>query len=170
LILHTETEISSEILRCILQYKALYILNTKCNMVFGKIVLPGIKLVLMVAFTIAFFTVIRLYKYLHPLSLCMVTLVSWTCFLLLIPLTIVMSSVYGTSRRFLKVSNQCVWQLYSNEDRMNKVMLKRQLNSCNLIRCQVGGMYYMESKAKLTVVHKLVNGFKYMLVNVKLQR
>jgi hypothetical protein len=43
-----------------------------------------------------------------------------------------------------------------------------QIESCQLIRCQVGGLYYMEAKAKLTLIHQVVNGVVYLLVNVKL--
>jgi len=79
-----------------------------------------------------------------------------------------MSSVYRTSKQFIRNLSECIWQLDSN-DKLDKQMLQRQLNSCNLIRSQVGGLYYMESKAKLTLVHKVVNGLKYLLVNVKLK-
>jgi len=44
-----------------------------------------------------------------------------------------------------------------------------ELKSCPLIRCKVGGLYHMESKAKLTLIQKVINGLKYLLVNVRVQ-
>jgi len=86
-------------------------------------------------------------------------------FVLLIPTTIVMSSLYKTSKNFIRSLKPCIIKL---DDTIHlKEVFKRQLISCALIRCEVGGLYYMESKAKLTVVHKLVNGLKYLLVNVR---
>jgi len=75
--------------------------------------------------------------------------------------------MYKTSKNFIPQFTQHIFKL--REDPMSKAILQRQLKSCNLIRCQVGGIYYMEGSAKLTVLHKLVNGLKHLFINVKIK-
>ena len=48
---------------------------------------------------------------------------------------------------------------------MEKI-LKGQLKSCALIRCQIGNLYHMEAAAKLTMIDNVVNGIVFLLVNV----
>ena len=134
-------------------------------MTFGQIMLPFIKLFVMIFFTTCFFAIFRLYRHMNLLSLALTSLITWTTILLLIPTTIVMSSLYKTSKNFIPNLIPYIRGLNISSDRKN--ILLRQLISCGIIRCEVGGLYYMEAKAKLTVLHKLVNGLKYLLVNVK---
>jgi len=149
----------------ILHYRALYIITTESNLAFGRIMLPFMKLSIMILFTACFFTVLRFHDHLNFLSLALVSLLTWVTIWLLIPTTIIMSSLYKTSKNFIRNLEPCIRNL--NETEPRKVVLQRQLISCGLIRCEVGGLYYMEAKAKLTVIHKLVSALKYLLVNVK---
>jgi len=158
---------SGIILQCILCNRSLYILNMKCNLVFGQILIPLIKILLMIAFTITFFILFRLYKHLNLLTFSLFALTVWTALLLLIPLTFVISEMYKTSKKFIPQFTHFIWKL--QESASSKAILQRQLKSCNIIRCKVGGMYYMESAAKLTVLHKLVNGLKQLFINVKIR-
>jgi len=137
----------------------------RCNLVFGQIIVPSAKLMLMVVFTVSFFALFRLYKRLEMLSLILIAPVTVLQLLILIPMTLVISSLYGTSKKFTRNMAQSIREL--DETARNKKKLQLELKSCNLIRCKVGGMYYMEAKAKLTTLHKVVNGLKYLLVNVK---
>jgi len=150
---------------CILHYKALVNISTGCNLVFGQIALPFIKLFVMLLFTTSFFAIIRLYDRMNLLSFILLSVISWTTLLLLIPTTFIMSSLYKTSTNFIRNFTPPIRRM--NAPTQEKGALLRQLQSCSVIRCQVGGLYYMEAKAKLTVMHKLVNGLKYLLVNVK---
>ena len=52
-------------------------------------------------------------------------------------------------------------------DKKTKKILDGQLQSCFLIRCRVGNLYHMEAGAKLTMLHNLVNGVVFLMVNVK---
>jgi len=137
----------------------------RCNLVFGQILIPSAKLMLMVVFTVSFFSLFRLYKRLNILSLVLVTPITVLVLILLIPMTLVISSLYVTSKKFTGNMAQCIREL--DDTARNKKTLQLGLRSCNLIRCKVGGLYYMEAKAKLTTLHKVVNGLKYLLVNVK---
>jgi hypothetical protein len=139
-------------------------MTTDCNLVFGRIMLPCVKLDLMVLFSTSFFLIFRFYDQLTLLSFVMVSLLVFTTLLLIVPTTIVMSSLYKTSKAFTFNVKPCIHNL---KDTTQKEILKRTIRSCATIRCEVGGLYYMETKAKLTVIHKLVNGLKYLLVNVK---
>jgi len=155
----------SQIDRRVLHYKALYIITTDCNFVFGRFMLPLCKLMTMAFFTACFFAIVRLHDYMNLLSLIILSLLAWCSFFLLIPATIIMSNLYKISKNFKPCLIPCIKNL--NVPSKQKNLLERQLISCGIIRCEVGGFYYMESKAKLTVVHKLVNILKYLLVNVK---
>jgi len=134
------------------------------NLVFGQLVVPFIKLCLIVAFVVSFVTVVRLHKYLDVVSLVMISTMVWTTILDLFPTAIIMSKLYDVSQKFSwNVSERCR-PIALQTDRL---FLKMQIESCQLIRCQVGGLYYMEAKAKLTLIHQMVNGVVYLLVNVK---
>jgi len=151
--------------KCIIHYKGLYILNIRCNLIFGQIIVPSVKLMLMVVFTVSFFALFRLYKRLNVLSLILVAPITVMQLVILIPMTLVISSLYGTSKKFTGNMAQCIREI--DDTARNKKILRLGLRSCNFIRCKVGDMYYMEAKAKLTTLHKVVNGLKYLLVNVK---
>jgi len=155
---------SDEKRRIILHYRALYIITTDCNIVFGRIMLPFIKLFVMILFTTCFFLVIRFHDHINFLSLTLVGIIIPVTLLLLIPTTIVMSSLYKTSKTFIRSLTPSI---QNSKVANQKEILKRTLISCGILRCEVGGLYYMEAKAKLTVLHKVVNGLKYLLVNVK---
>jgi len=118
----------------------------------------------MVAFSTTFFTIFRYFEQLNSLSLTLVALVAATTLMLLIPMSFVMSSMFKMSIQFPR-------NLGPRPRRANQLIysqiFQRQLLSCIPVRCQVGGMYYMETNAKLTVIHKVVNGLKYLLVNIK---
>jgi len=152
------------IIKRILHYRALYIITTDCNLVFGEIMLPFIKLFVMILFTTCFFLVIRFHDHINLIYLILVGIIIPVTLLLLIPTTIVMSSLYKTSKTFIRNLTPSIQNL---EVTNQKEILKRTLISCRVLRCEVGGLYYMEAKAKLTVLHKVVNGLKYLLVNVK---
>jgi len=136
------------------------------NLVFGKLVVPFIKLCLIITFVLSFVTAVRLHKYLDVLSLVMISTLIWTTILDLFPTAILMSKLYGVSQKF-------AWNITERSNSIARQtddgrILKMQIESCQLIRCQVGGLYYMEAKAKLTLIHQVVNGVVYLLVNVKL--
>ena len=46
-----------------------------------------------------------------------------------------------------------------------KRILQRQLLSCPIIRCRVGNLYHMEAKAKLTLIHAILNTVAFLLIN-----
>jgi len=134
--------------------------------VFGQILIPSFKLAQMVSFATSFFTMVRFFEQLNLPSVILLALFAWTTILILFPTTFVLSNLFKDSKHFLSSLILRI-QNIENLPPEYRWILQRQLRACNQIRCQVGGMYYMEEKAKLTIIHKVVSGLKYLLVNVK---
>jgi len=78
-----------------------------------------------------------------------------------------MSSLYDTSVVFQQNIRHAI---KSTVDEKLRKYLERQQDSCYLICCQVGNLYHMEAKAKLTLLQNIVNGVVFMLVNVDRNR
>ena len=116
------------------------------------------------AVVLSFFACVRLYKELEIASLVLVILTLIVCILLITPISLVMSSMFDVSS---KLHHNLSFLIKIIPDSKMKRILDRQLQACPLIRCQVGNFYHMESKAKLTVIHIVLNGIVFLLVNVK---
>jgi len=157
-------EDSIEIERYIIHYRGLYLLSSHLNAGFGSLILPFVKLQLGIGFTICVFIAIRLNTYLNIFSFGLVAIFTWTSALLLIPISIVTSRFYVISTKFQPNMTPIIHRVSSADFRK---ILDTTLRSCPLIRINVGSLYHMEAKAKLTMLHKVVNGIKYLLVNVK---
>ena len=153
-----------KIAQCILYYRGIYILNTGSNTVFGKLFLPFIKAVVVFGLILSFFAVVEKYEYLDTLSLFFVSAVTPTAFLLLAPISIVMSSLYDMSSQFHR---NIFPKVHRVTIKKTKRILIYHLKSCPLIRCQVGNLYHMEAKAKLTMLHHVLNGVVFLMVNAK---
>ena len=136
--------------------------NVQFNRVFGTIVIPFLKFVLMLIFVTAFFACARLFDSINALSLAFAAVLSITTMGLLVPISIVMSKLYDLSLNFR--STMYSENLQITEKKTRKV-LETSLESCPLIRCQVGNWYYMEAEAKLTMLHNVLNGLAYLLIN-----
>jgi len=143
-------------------YRGIYILNKGLNTAFGTIVIPFMKMVLIVIFVVSFFAVVRLSKELNAMVLTMLVIVSLTAALLLFPISVIMSSLFDISQQFQRNMRTVSGAIPDQKIRKH---CKDQLKSCSLIRCQVGGLYHMEAKAKLTLVQYVVNGIVGLLVN-----
>ena len=133
-------------------------------MAFGKLCIPFLKIILVLGFIICFFAFARLYQDLDILSLVLVTGVASIIPVLVIPMSIVMSSLYDMSSKFKRHLSIRI-QFEANQERRR--VLEGQLKSCALIRCQVGNFYHMEAKAKLTLIHNVLNGIVFLMVNAK---
>ena len=87
---------------------------------------------------------------------------SITTMALLVPISIVTTRMYDLSLDFQK---HMVSETLQITEKKTRRVLKTSLKSCPLIRCKVGNWYYMEAKAKLTMLHNLLNGLAYLLIN-----
>ena len=137
-------------------------MNNDYNAAFGKIIVPFVKFGIILGFIMTFFATVRLYEDLDMLSLVFVFSCALNSLLLMTPMAIVMSSLFDISTKFAR---NLLPMIHLVPVKRNKEMLGRQLNSCPLIRCQVGSMYHMEAQAKLTMLHNVVNGIAFLMVN-----
>ena len=81
-----------------------------------------------------------------------------------------MSNMFDMSQKFSKNMScliSCVFASASAADKKANQIQKSELKACQLIRCSVGSLYHMEAKAKLTLIHNVVNGVVFLLVNIK---
>jgi len=86
------------------------------------------------------------------------------CAVVLLPMSILMSSLFEKSAQFQRNMLPYV-QLIA--DKQTRKQVEGQLKACSLIRCQVGSLYHMEAKAKLTMLSHVISGVVFLLVNVR---
>jgi len=139
----------------IIHYRGVYILNKNFNVAFGAVVIPLTKLFLTIVFVFTFFVIVRLWSLLNALSFTMMVILNVSSGCLLLPTSIIMSSLYDASAQFQKNMLPSIQLI---PDRMARMHIDRQLKSCSVIRCHVGSLYYMEAKAKLTLLQHVING------------
>jgi len=150
----------------ILHYQGIDILSKDFNMAFGRLVVPFLKLSLVILFVTSFSSIVRLWSQLNILSILMLFIMVIGSSTTVIPASIMMSSLFDKSTQFQR--NTSTAFVDRIPDRKEKKILRGHLKACPVIRCQVGNLYHMEAKAKLTLLHHAVNGMVYMLVNVKM--
>jgi len=127
-------------------------------------ILPFVKLLVIVGLIMCIATAVRLHIYLDTLTFYLALTYLPCTLLTLIPISNVMSSLYSISKQF---RSNLAERIQRSNNRIGKRTLSMQLKSCPIIRCQVAGLYHMEAKAKLTMLQKIVNATKYLLVNLK---
>jgi len=138
-------------------------LSKDFNLAFGKLAVPAAKIGMIVVFMFAFMAVVRLRKEMDWLSLAMVTGFSAIVPALVIPMTVMMSKLYDISSQFKANMTPTVAGI---SDFKSKQDLSGELKSCSPIRRQVGNLYCMEAKAKLTLLDQVVHGVIFLFVNV----
>ena len=140
-------------------------LNRDCNLTFGQLLFPYLKLGISILFIVSFFSCVRIFQYFNYIS-CVLMVTSASVSLLLLFLnSIIMSNMYDTSKDF----SQNLFPYICNMSNIkSKKVLETMLKSCDVIRVQVGSLYHMEAKAKLTMLSNIVSGVVFLLVNVKI--
>ena len=152
-----------EVERFVTHYRGLVTVNIQSNIIFGTVLVPFTKLGLITIFIVCFFACARIYQDLDTISLLLVSTVLLSSMLILVPISVIMSYLYDISKEFSRNLSSKV----NVTNKRIKKMLKLQLKSCYAIRCNVGSLYYMESKAKLTMLHQMVNGVVFLMTNAK---
>jgi len=146
-------------------YRIIFSFNELCNKAFGSILIPAVKLTVVIGFILNFFGSVRLYNQLDGVSLVLTIVLSITFFLFLVAISVVMSSLYDISKKF---KPNIGYQVEKNRSDLFKKVFRKDLDSCQLVRCRVGSVYHMETGAKLTLVHSVLNGVACLLINVPL--
>jgi len=150
-----------------LLYRCIYVLNNSFNVVFGRFIIPYFKFGIILGFITSFFAFVRLHDDLDFLPLVMVSVVMSVSIILLAPMAGVMSSLYDTSTQFSRNMSQLIQMIPYNSSRRRSQIAEKQSKSCPLISCQIGNLYHMEAKAKLTLIHNVLHGVAYLMVNLK---
>ena len=158
-------KVASRVKTCIRHYKGAYIINKTFNTVFGTLIIPHLKIILILIFIFCFFALVRLFEDLNSISFAVVAVIGSSSMILLILITMIMSNLYNMSAKF---STNLVPQIHQITDKKKRRLLEFSLKSCHLIRCQVGNLYHMEAKAKLTTLDNTITGLVFLLVNVKM--
>jgi len=148
----------------IMYYRGVEILNRDFNLAFGKLIVPFMKLGISIAWIISFFALVRLSSDLDIICFLMVCSVVVGAPILLFPISTIMSKLYENSVQFRP---NMLLRIPLEGDTRARKYAELQLKACSVIRCQVGGLYQMEAKAKLTLFHQVVTGIVCLLVNVK---
>jgi len=147
-----------------MHYRGIEILNKDFNKACGEMVIPALKLTLVFDFVCSIFACVRFWSKLDVISTSMLFLFSLGGVILIIPMSMITSSLFD-------ISNQFKWTLLSIcgsiSDRATRKHCSSQREACSVIRCQVGGLYYMEARAKLTLLQHVINGVVCLLVNTK---
>ena len=146
-------------------YKGIIMLNRDCNLAFGRIFFPYLKLSLSIFFIVTLFACIRLLHRLDFMTSVTMVLLVVAILTLLFPISIILSNMYDTSKDFSQNLSSCICNVSNIR---TKKVLTRMLKSCDVIRTQVGNFYHMEAKAKLTMLSNIVNGVVFSLVNVEM--
>jgi len=139
-------------------------LNHDFNLCFGRLIIPCIKLSLIFVFVFAFFAMVRLRRELDLVSFAFVSVAALTAAALGFPISIITSSLFDYSSKFKQHMLPCL-DLLSNK--LERKHAEGQVRACQLIRYQVGNLYHMEAKAKLTLIHEVVNFVVFLFVNVQ---
>jgi hypothetical protein len=129
---------------------------------FGKFYIPvGKFLILIFYINIPAFAVFCYWEYLDLLSLSTLVFLFLSTVPILASCSLVMSAIFD-------ISSQFQWNMKKKiqacENKRIREVWYRELQSCQVVRCQIGNFYHMEGKAKLTLVDTMVNGFVFMVV------
>ncbi len=142
-------------------------LNELHNAVFGKFYIPLAKFLLVIFYiNLPLFGVFCYWDKLDLPSISTLVAMFVTAVSLLVSCSLVMSAIYDVSSQFQRNMTQ---KIQVCEDKIMRKVWLRELKSCQLARCQIGDFYYMEGKAKMTIINTLVNGFVFLVVQHKLE-
>lgn len=148
--------------RSIRVYKHTQLLNKLYNIVFGRIFVPAAKVIILIGLFILSYCIVKLRAYMSTPMLLVFILDAFTASTLILPGALTMSLVYSTSREFYKNVSR---NLESAKCARTKLFYRKKLISMPELKCNVGNLYYMESKAKLTLADTMINGVCFMLLS-----
>jgi hypothetical protein len=75
--------------------------------------------------------------------------------------------VYNISKKFHQGVETSLIKDPCSTDTVERHLIKATLKSIPIMKSQIGSFYYMEGKAKLTLLHNVVRGIAFMMVTFK---
>ncbi len=150
--------------RCIRVYKCCFLLNNLSNITFGRLLVPGLKFVFTALIIGSLFSLLRFFGELDLYTLGFIVPLYVGSAGILVPAAVLTSALYRYSSQFQRnvLAASRGWKT-----KKMQLVLAKDIRACQLIRCEVGGLYHMEAKAKLTLAHSIVNGLVFLLVQHK---
>ena len=149
-----------DVKQCFTVYKCAFLLNSLSNIAFGHLWIPGQKLILTLLIIVSAFGFIRFWDEQDIITLLNGVVLTTACICVVTLSAMLMSKVYSYSSQF-KHNMYC--RIHTVEYTGMTGLYKRKLRACQVIRCQVGGFYHMEAKAKLKLCFILVKGIVFLL-------
>jgi len=140
------------------------LINQEVNVAFGSLYIPFMKFLVLLGLIVSFFAIVRLRAELDGITAFLIPATFAATVILVVPISMVMSRMYELSKNFKLVLAPKIRELTKKK---TLYYLQYKMESCSLIRCKVGNMYYMEAQAKLTMLDHVVNGLVFLLVNTK---
>jgi hypothetical protein len=136
-------------------------LNHLSNMACGQLLVPGATAILCLLISATGFGIASYWNQLGVLLSGFFLSLILTALGMLIPSALAMSATYTYSLQFSKNMRE---RIHALDNKDIKALHLREVRSCQVIRCQVGNLYHMESRAKLRMVVSAVNGFRFLLI------
>jgi hypothetical protein len=160
--LSEQEENGLDLLRKFSYYRRAYILSNGINCVFGKIILPFIKLSAIAGFVSSIFALLRMSHQMNFVSFAFTVNLAVVCVISLIPASMAMTNIYNMSLQFPRSLKE---ELLLLPEDVTRTCFKKQADSCSPIRCKIGIFYHMERKVKLILIDMLINGVVKLLLS-----
>ena len=146
-------------------HDSLLLLNQLNNIVFGRIMVPILKFAITPMLIICVSGLISFYKKMDLIAIVFVIAVSTLGPSILFLSAQIMSSIYDNSILLKRQMRDGIIRLLPNsvEIEYNRSMLK----AMQPLRVQVGSLYHMERRVKLTLVDTIVHGIVSCLLLMK---
>jgi len=143
---------------------ALHLLTNLCNVTFGTLFIPAQKFIISQALVMAFSFLVAFYAEFDLLAVLFVGEISMVFPFFLISPALIMSSVFDTSLVFRERMKE---RISSTENRKEFTYYSKRIRAMRPLRCQVGNLYHMEARAKLTLLDSVIHEIVFILLLIK---
>jgi len=146
--------------KCLTIYRAFFLLNNLCNIVYGTLIIVCLKLIAGVVVCFVVFGLIRMGDRLDPFS--------YSFLAILLVLGLVFLSVISTFISIIATTSEKrhkSWSLLIQDlPTYKQAEVKRSIKSLHSIRCTAGGLYHIEASTKLSYLDIVINGIVFALL------
>jgi len=133
--------------------------------VFGTLFVPLLKLTVVLALFVIIHVVIDLYEKLQFFIYILFIMSGFAGILMIMPAAIIMSKLYDISVQFKQNFKTALVDVCLSGD--NYLIMCKDLKTIQILKSRVGNFYYMQQRAKLTLVDVLANGVATMLISYR---
>jgi len=157
----------ASITKSFLLYRSMRLLNDLHNIMFGSICIPIVKLcaVLTVFISVAAATILR--SAIGPVFFSIFLVYLCIVLFLIIPGALFMSQVYSMSKTLERNISDAIMKIPNFYYLQGRPYFTKNLKAQPVLKSKIGEFYYMESKAKLTLLDDVTRGIAFMLISFK---